>query len=59
MNHDAAFAVNRLLGLAAQLERGEHDDVLDVGDAAAAAHWAAAIAARCRQMADAIESASA
>jgi hypothetical protein len=58
MNHDATFAINRLRGLATQLERGEHDAALGDGDDAEAAHWAAAIAARCRQMADAIESAA-
>jgi len=55
MNHDRAFAVSRLLGLAAQLDRGAFDHELGEGAPAAGKHWARLIAERCRQRAAAIE----
>ena len=55
MEHNSEFAINRLLGLAAQLDRGAFDHELGEGDPAAGEQWARLIAERCRQRAAAIE----
>lgn len=54
MNHDRTFAINRLRGLALELDRGKYDGALGDGDAATGRYWATLIAERCRKMADEI-----